>query len=233
MKILLCCAAGMSTSLLVRKLQSIASRDKKAYVIKAMDQNSAELHLKNFDVVLIGPQIRYSLPRFKKIAESCEIPVEVINPTDYGRNNAEAILAFAEHLAGKKKAKLDLRNAAAARSDAGKNEQQTWVGKLNILLCGSAGMSTSLLISKMEASAKARKIDCKIWAVGSTEVNNEVEKADVLLLGPQVRSMLNQMKKVCETKGIPVDSINPVPYGLCNGEEVLNQAIFLIKEMHL
>ncbi|HEY2422114.1 MAG TPA: PTS sugar transporter subunit IIB [Neobacillus sp.] len=107
MKILLCCAAGMSTSLLVRKLQSIASRDKKAYVIKAMDQGSAKLHLKNFDVVLIGPQIRYTLPRLKKIAEIYDVPVEVIDPTDYGRNNVEAILAFAEDLFSKKKAKLD------------------------------------------------------------------------------------------------------------------------------
>ncbi|MEI4771976.1 PTS sugar transporter subunit IIB [Psychrobacillus sp. FJAT-51614] len=107
MKILLCCAAGMSTSLLVRKLQSFVSNDKKAYFIKAMDQDSAELHLKNFDVVLIGPQIRYALPRLKKIAQIYEIPVEVIDPTDYGRNNVGAILAFAEHLFSKKKAKLD------------------------------------------------------------------------------------------------------------------------------
>ncbi|RDU37837.1 PTS sugar transporter subunit IIB [Neobacillus piezotolerans] len=107
MKILLCCAAGMSTSLLVRKLQSLVSKEKKGYVIQAMDQDSAEVHLKNFDVVLIGPQIRYTLPRLKKIGESYEIPVEVINPTDYGRNNVEAILAFAEQLFSKKQEKLD------------------------------------------------------------------------------------------------------------------------------
>jgi PTS system cellobiose-specific IIB component len=100
---------------------------------------------------------------------------------------------------------------------------------MNILLCCSAGMSTSLLVTKMEASAKVQGIDCKIWAVGNAEVNNELDKTDVLLLGPQVRFMLNQMKKTCEPKGIPVDAINPVHYGLCNGEEVLKQAISLIK----
>ncbi|MCM2532246.1 PTS sugar transporter subunit IIB [Neobacillus pocheonensis] len=100
---------------------------------------------------------------------------------------------------------------------------------MKILLCCSAGMSTSLLVSKMEASAKNQGIDCEIWAVGSTEVNNHLDKADVLLLGPQVRYLLSQLKKEGEKKGIPVDSINPTYYGLCNGEEVLKQAINLLK----
>ncbi|HEY2420384.1 MAG TPA: PTS sugar transporter subunit IIB [Neobacillus sp.] len=100
---------------------------------------------------------------------------------------------------------------------------------MKILLCCSAGMSTSLLVSKMESSAKSQGIECKIWAVGSTEINEQFDQADVLLLGPQVRYLLKQLKKAGEQKGIPVDTINPMHYGLCNGEEVLKQAINLIK----
>jgi PTS system cellobiose-specific IIB component len=95
---------------------------------------------------------------------------------------------------------------------------------MNILLVCSAGMSTSLLVTKMEASAKAQGIDCKIWAVGHSEVNENIDQADVLLLGPQVRYLLPKLKTVGDSKGIPVDSINPVNYGLCNGEAVLKQA---------
>lgn len=100
---------------------------------------------------------------------------------------------------------------------------------MKILLCCSAGMSTSLLVSKMEVYAKTKAIDCKIWAVGSAEVQKNMGEADVLLLGPQVRYLLSQLKKAGEEKGIPVDAINPMHYGLCNGEEVLKQAIRLIK----
>ncbi|MGJ7910154.1 PTS sugar transporter subunit IIB [Neobacillus sp. LXY-1] len=100
---------------------------------------------------------------------------------------------------------------------------------MKILLCCSAGMSTSLLVSKMEAYAKAEGIECKIWAVGAADVQSNLEQADVLLLGPQVRYLLTQLKKAGEANGIPVDSINPVHYGLCNGEEVLKHAIRLIK----
>ncbi|TYS67552.1 PTS sugar transporter subunit IIB [Sutcliffiella horikoshii] len=99
---------------------------------------------------------------------------------------------------------------------------------MNILLCCSAGMSTSLLVTKMEKSAADQGIDCKIWAVGSSEVKNYINQADVLLVGPQVRFLITQFQKDVGGR-IPVEAINPMHYGLCNGQEVLNQAIALIK----
>lgn len=99
---------------------------------------------------------------------------------------------------------------------------------MNILLCCAAGMSTSLLVTKMEAAAKSQGIEVRIWAEGADAVKRHVDSADVLLLGPQVRYLLPQMKKLGEANNIPVDSINPVHYGMCNGEEVLKSAIDLI-----
>jgi cellobiose PTS system EIIB component len=101
---------------------------------------------------------------------------------------------------------------------------------MNILLCCAAGMSTSLLVTKMEAYAKDQGLDAKIWAVGASEVSNHIDNADVLLLGPQVRYMLPNMKKIGADKGIPVDAINPVHYGMCNGPEVVKFAQNLIKK---
>jgi PTS system cellobiose-specific IIB component len=95
---------------------------------------------------------------------------------------------------------------------------------MNILLCCAAGMSTSLLVSKMDKVAKEQGKDYKIWAVPGEQVPSNIEKADVLLLGPQVRYMLPQLKKLGEEKGVPVDVINTVHYGTCNGEEVLKAA---------
>jgi len=100
---------------------------------------------------------------------------------------------------------------------------------MNILLCCAAGMSTSLLVTKMEAYAKEQGLEGKIWAVGADDVKNHIDDADVLLLGPQVRYLLSQFKKVGEEKGIPVDSINPVHYGMMNGAEVVKFAIGLKK----
>ncbi len=41
---------------------------------------------------------------------------------------------------------------------------------IRILLCCAGGMSTSLLVTKMEQAAQEKGIETKIWAVGATEV---------------------------------------------------------------
>ena len=73
---------------------------------------------------------------------------------------------------------------------------------MNILLCCSAGMSTSLLVTKMEAAAKARGLEGKIWAVSGDAVKTNIDQADVLLLGPQVRYMLSSMKTLAPSCGM-------------------------------
>lgn len=101
---------------------------------------------------------------------------------------------------------------------------------MNILLCCSAGMSTSLLVTKMEKEASAQGIDAKIWAVSATEAPQHIEHADVMLLGPQIRYMINEMKKLGADHNIPVEVINQMHYGMCNGKAVLNDAKALIEK---
>ena len=64
---------------------------------------------------------------------------------------------------------------------------------VNILLCCSAGMSTSLMVSKMQSNAEERGIEATIWAVPEAEAEANAEKADVILLGPQVRFLLDKI----------------------------------------
>ena len=106
------------------------------------------------------------------------------------------------------------------------------MAKKTIMLVCSAGMSTSLLVTKMQKAAEAKGIDQDIFAVfGSDADNNLANKdVDVLLLGPQVRFMKADFEKRLEPKGIPLDVINMADYGMMNGEKVLDQAITLIGE---
>jgi PTS system cellobiose-specific IIB component len=99
---------------------------------------------------------------------------------------------------------------------------------MNILLACSAGMSTSMLVTKMEVAAKAQGMEGKIWAVASDVVPENIGEADVLLIGPQVRFMLSQMKKIGDEKGVPVAVIDSLNYGMMNGKAVLEQAISLV-----
>ncbi|NRQ53205.1 PTS sugar transporter subunit IIB [Brevibacillus sp. HD1.4A] len=98
---------------------------------------------------------------------------------------------------------------------------------MNILLCCAAGMSTSLLVQKMEQAARVKGLEVKIWAVSADDVKSHIDQAEVLLLGPQVRYKLAEMKKVGEERGIPVDVIRTVDYGSLNGKNVLEFALRL------
>lgn len=56
----------------------------------------------------------------------------------------------------------------------------------NILLACNAGMSTSLLVQKMQAEAKGQGLDVSIAAYPLNKALEHVDTADVLLLGPQI-----------------------------------------------
>ncbi len=93
---------------------------------------------------------------------------------------------------------------------------------MNILLVCSAGMSTSLLVTKMENAAKEQgKNFYKIWAVPEAEAGNHISKADVVLIGPQMRFWKKEAEELAKPYGIPVDVIDPVDYGMNNGAKVL------------
>ena len=95
---------------------------------------------------------------------------------------------------------------------------------MNILLCCAAGMSSSLIVTNGESSTGKGDRGKDLGSIGS-EVRNHIDAADVLLLGPQVRYLLPKMKELCKEKGIPVDVIQSVHYGLCNGEAILQAAL--------
>ncbi|MHC5566609.1 PTS sugar transporter subunit IIB [Pediococcus acidilactici] len=97
-----------------------------------------------------------------------------------------------------------------------------------IMLCCAAGMSTSLLVSKMQKTAESDGVDAEIFATAAADADAKLEEKhpDVLMLGPQVRYLEGQFK---EKLTIPVEVINMQDYGMVNGEKVLREALSLIK----
>lgn len=94
---------------------------------------------------------------------------------------------------------------------------------MNIMLACNAGMSTSLVVTKMQEAAKAEGKNYKIWAVEQGEIQGELGNFDVLLLGPQVRHILRRVTKLVGDQAA-VDVIDGAAYGRCDGAAVLKQA---------
>lgn len=98
MRIMLACCAGMSTSLVVSKMQEAAKKEgKEDYKIWAVDQSKIEEELGNFDVLLLGPQVRHIQRKVNKIVDG-KVPVDVIDARAYGRCDGETILKQAESM---------------------------------------------------------------------------------------------------------------------------------------
>lgn len=96
-----------------------------------------------------------------------------------------------------------------------------------IMLACAAGMSTSMLVKRMQDAAKAEGKDYEIFAKSTSDIDAELasdHKPDVLLLGPQVGYLKNDVKKKTDEAGIPMDIINMMDYGMMKGDKVLAAA---------
>lgn len=97
-KIILLCSAGMSTSMLVKKMQEAAKAEAFECTIEAFPMGEAASVAADADVILLGPQVRFNV---KKIQEQCPgVPVEAIDMKMYGRMDGKGVLAVAKQMMG-------------------------------------------------------------------------------------------------------------------------------------
>ena len=101
-----------------------------------------------------------------------------------------------------------------------------------IMLVCSAGMSTSLLVTKMEQAAEKVGDEVEIFALPMSDGINRLSTVDCVLLGPQVRFQKNTIEKAMEAAGVskPCDVINMKDYGMMNGEAVYKKAKAMMGE---
>ena len=93
--------------------------------------------------------------------------------------------------------------------------------KTIILFCG-AGMSTSLLVNKMKEAAAAQGKDYEIHAHALSEEAKYAPTADVILIGPQVRFEVENMRK--RNPGKKILDIPMRMYGTMDGKGTLELA---------
>ncbi len=97
----------------------------------------------------------------------------------------------------------------------------------NIVLFCAAGMSTSLMVTKMQNAAKEKGFDCTIAANSLIEMDQDGPGAACTLLGPQVRYQKDKVAAAFPDK--PLMIIDMQLYGMMKGKEVLEAAIQLME----
>ena len=97
------CAAGMSTSLLVRKMEEAAKAEGTEVDIIAYPVGEFDQHINGIDCALLGPQVGYMKAQMQAKAKAAGVPCDVIPMADYGMVNGKNVFALAQKLAAQKK----------------------------------------------------------------------------------------------------------------------------------
>lgn len=102
MKILLACGAGLSTSILMKKIEKYCDSIGEELTINAVPVgdivSNVDGYQKDYDCVLIGPQVSYRLDELKKLLS---IPAAAIPSLDYAVGNADKVMELAHKITGK------------------------------------------------------------------------------------------------------------------------------------
>lgn len=88
-KVLLVCAGGMSTGILMKKMEKYAEDKGIELKIDAVGMSAYEDSYKNYDVILLGPQVSY---KKEEIAQVTQMPIAVIAAYDYAIGNVDNIM---------------------------------------------------------------------------------------------------------------------------------------------
>lgn len=100
---------------------------------------------------------------------------------------------------------------------------------MKLMLSCIGGISTTLLIEKIEEAAKERDINIEVWSVPETKIEEEIGNFDVLLITAPVNK--SRVAKLLEGK-FPVNNIELAKYTTLDGNGVLDQAISLYEDFY-
>lgn len=95
MKVLLVCSAGMSTSLLMNSMRKVAEPGDEIVAVPYSEMDDV---VAGYDVVLLGPQIKFRLREASEKLKPAGTPVDVIDMRAYGTMDGPKVMAQARGL---------------------------------------------------------------------------------------------------------------------------------------
>ena len=96
MKIVLCCAGGLSTTMLMDSMKAIVKKRAKLneddFSFVAIPVDILQSEVEDCDVLVIGPQIVHKLDFIKPIIEPYHIPYVIVDQEVYGKMDGATVM---------------------------------------------------------------------------------------------------------------------------------------------
>lgn len=172
-RILLVCANGMSTSMLVQQMNDWIKMSKLNYEVKCCDVVSAMIEIYNSDLVLLAPQISYVFERMKPLAKALKIPLEIMDIESFRKFDGKSMLDSAIQL-------LDLHKA-------------THPFQIIFLSPTNGGVLLDLIMMDMKKYIKSQQMNI---LVENENIQNFIPsecRANVVLLESQYSYLMNNV----------------------------------------
>jgi len=96
---------------------------------------------------------------------------------------------------------------------------------MKVMFVCCAGMSTSLLVEKVNKAAASKGIEMEVYALAEAEARKDLSQADILLLGPQVRYLEKSFGEAIKGTNTKLGVVDMMAYGRMDGEKVLQQIL--------
>jgi PTS system cellobiose-specific IIB component len=106
------------------------------------------------------------------------------------------------------------------------SDKDGMMASYNVLLVCAAGMSSSLLENKTMEAARAEGHDLVIHAVSVGEIalfNYADTQVELILIAPQVRYKKKSVTEMAAPHGIVVQDIEPITFGMVDGDKLFRQ----------
>jgi PTS system cellobiose-specific IIB component len=96
MKILLVCAGGLSTAMMMEEMKKVIRGSKKLdiqdFPMEAVSVDRMKEVVDKYDIVLVGPQLKHKTDYIQKVAEPFGKAVMIIDPELYGAMDGASVL---------------------------------------------------------------------------------------------------------------------------------------------
>lgn len=97
-----------------------------------------------------------------------------------------------------------------------------------LLVCGT-GASSGFMAKNIRKAAKEKGMEIGVKARSDSEVEEYIEEIDLLLVGPHLRYMKEDLEEIAGPYNVPVSIIEEEAYGSLDGAAVLEKICELLE----
>lgn len=102
--------------------------------------------------------------------------------------------------------------------------------KLEILLVCGSGASSGFMAANMRKAAAKKQLDLSIKARSESEIENYIDEIDVLMVGPHLAYILDEVEEYIHGTDVKVILMKPEYYSTLDGDAAIEHMLSVVDE---